>query len=82
MTILLVEQNVRMTLDIVDRAYLVNTGRVEFAGTPDEIRQQADLEQAYLGGRRAASAGAGGGKNDAPPDTRHPTPDTRTAIRG
>jgi branched-chain amino acid transport system ATP-binding protein len=52
MTILLVEQNVRMTLDIVDRAYLVNTGRVEFAGTPDEIRQQADLEQAYLGGRR------------------------------
>ena len=51
-TILLVEQNVRMTLDIVDRAYLVNTGRVEFVGTPDEIRQHADLEQTYLGGRR------------------------------
>jgi branched-chain amino acid transport system ATP-binding protein len=50
MTILLVEQNVRMTLDLVDRAYLVNTGRVEFAGTPAEIRQQADVEQAYLGG--------------------------------
>jgi branched-chain amino acid transport system ATP-binding protein len=50
MTILLIEQNVRMTLDIVDRAYLVNTGRVEFAGTPGEIRQHADLEQAYLGG--------------------------------
>lgn len=50
MTILLVEQNVRMTLDIVDRAYLVNTGRVEFAGTPAEIRQHADIEQAYLGG--------------------------------
>jgi branched-chain amino acid transport system ATP-binding protein len=49
-TILLVEQNVRMTLDIVDRVYLMNTGRVEFAGTPDEIRQHADLEQAYLGG--------------------------------
>lgn len=52
-TILLVEQNVRMTLDIVDRAYLVNIGRVEFAGTPDEIRQHADLETAYLGGSRA-----------------------------
>lgn len=57
-TILLIEQNVRMTLNIVDRAYLVNTGRVEFVGTPDEIRQHADLEQAYLGGGRQ-SAGAG-----------------------
>ena len=49
-TILLVEQNVRMTLDIVNRAYLLNTGRVEFSGTPAEIRQQADIERAYLGG--------------------------------
>ncbi|MEZ4564427.1 MAG: ABC transporter ATP-binding protein [Thermomicrobiales bacterium] len=55
-TILLIEQNVRMTLNIVDRAYLVNTGRVEFVGTPDEIRQHADLEQAYLGGGRAAAS--------------------------
>jgi branched-chain amino acid transport system ATP-binding protein len=51
-TILLVEQNVRMTLDIVNRAYLLNTGRVEFSGTPAEIRQQADIERAYLGGAR------------------------------
>lgn len=51
-TILLVEQNVRMTLNLVDRAYLVNTGRVEFVGTPDDIRQHADIEQAYLGGGR------------------------------
>jgi branched-chain amino acid transport system ATP-binding protein len=58
MTILLVEQNVRMTLDIVDRAYLVNTGRVEFVGTPAEIRQHADLEQTYLGGSRQATAAA------------------------
>ena len=57
MTILLVEQNVRMTLNIVDRAYLVNTGRVEFAGTPDEIRQQADVEQAYLGGGGETASG-------------------------
>src|SRR5687768_2722911 len=61
-TILLIEQNVRMTLNIVDRAYLVNTGRVEFVGTPDEIRQHADLEQAYLGGgRTAASVGTASG---------------------
>jgi branched-chain amino acid transport system ATP-binding protein len=83
MTILLVEQNVRMTLDIVDRAYLVNTGRVEFAGTPDEIRQQADLEQAYLGGRREAGSASGGGRNVTPSASRLPPPASeRTAIRG
>ncbi len=61
-TILLIEQNVRMTLNIVDRAYLVNTGHVEFVGTPDEIRQHADLEQAYLGGGRpTASVGTASG---------------------
>ena len=67
-TILLVEQNVRMTLEIVDRAYLVNTGRVEFAGSPAEIRQHADLEQAYLGGTRRAVTKA--------------LPETRTALGG
>jgi branched-chain amino acid transport system ATP-binding protein len=64
-TILLVEQNVRMTLDIVNRAYLLSTGRVEFSGTPAEIRQQADIERAYLGSARpivqpAVAPGGGG----------------------
>jgi branched-chain amino acid transport system ATP-binding protein len=54
-TILLVEQNVRMTLDIVNRAYLLNTGRIEFSGTSEEIRQQADIERAYLGGGKRPS---------------------------
>lgn len=59
MTILLVEQNVRMTLDIVNRAYLLNTGKVEFAGSADEIRRHADLERAYLGaGSRAVGVSA------------------------
>ena len=49
-TILLVEQNVERTLKIVDRAYLLNTGRVEYGGRPDELRQQVDITQAYLGG--------------------------------
>ncbi|MEA2598967.1 MAG: branched-chain amino acid transport system ATP-binding protein [Thermomicrobiales bacterium] len=60
MTILLVEQNVRMTLDIVNRAYLLNTGRVEFTGTPAEIRTLGDIERAYLGGGpRSETAPAG-----------------------
>jgi branched-chain amino acid transport system ATP-binding protein len=49
-TILLVEQNVERTLDIVDRAYLLATGRVEFGGAPAELRQHVDFAGAYLGG--------------------------------
>ena len=50
-TILLVEQNVERTLDIVDRAYLLHTGRVEIEGTPEHIRAVVDVEGVYLGDR-------------------------------
>ena len=48
-TILLVEQNVERTLAFVDRAYLLNTGRIEAAGSAKEIRAHADIESVYLG---------------------------------
>jgi ABC-type branched-chain amino acid transport systems, ATPase component len=48
-TILLVEQNVRMALQIADRGYVINTGRIELAGTADELRENASVEEAYLG---------------------------------
>jgi branched-chain amino acid transport system ATP-binding protein len=48
-TILLVEQNVERTLEIADRAYLLNTGRIEFEGTAEELRTRVDLVSAYLG---------------------------------
>jgi branched-chain amino acid transport system ATP-binding protein len=51
-TILLVEQNVERTLEIVDRAYLLHTGRVEVEGTPDHIREFVDVEGVYLGDHR------------------------------
>jgi branched-chain amino acid transport system ATP-binding protein len=68
MTILLVEQNVRMTLDIVNRAYLLSTGRVDFSGTPAEIRSHADLERAYFGegGKTAKPVAANSGASDGP----------------
>jgi branched-chain amino acid transport system ATP-binding protein len=50
-TILLVEQNVERTLDIVDRAYLLHTGRVKVEGTPAHIREHVDVEGVYLGDR-------------------------------
>jgi branched-chain amino acid transport system ATP-binding protein len=58
-TILLVEQNVERTLDIVDRAYLLNTGRVEYHGSAAQLRQQVDLAGAYLGDQAARPAGKG-----------------------
>jgi branched-chain amino acid transport system ATP-binding protein len=55
-TILLVEQNVSQTLRIADRAYVIQMGRVEAGGTPEELRREIDVESAYLGGG-AARAG-------------------------
>jgi branched-chain amino acid transport system ATP-binding protein len=48
-TILLVEQNVDRSLDIVDRAYLMNTGLIKSQGTPQQLRTQADIEGIYMG---------------------------------
>ncbi len=48
-TILLVEQNVRAALMIADRAYVLNTGRLELSGTAQELRESQSIEEAYLG---------------------------------
>lgn len=49
-TILLVEQNAERALEIVDRAYLLTTGSLEFSGTPDELRRKVDIASVYFGG--------------------------------
>ena len=49
-TILLVEQNVERTLEIVDRAYLLQTGTIQTSGTAKQVRSQVDIEGVYLGG--------------------------------
>ena len=48
-TILLVEQNVAKTLQIVDRAYLMRTGRIVAEGPAYELREAVDIKSAYLG---------------------------------
>ena len=48
-TILLVEQNVRAALVVADRAYVLNTGRLELSGTAQELHESASIEEAYLG---------------------------------
>ncbi len=54
-TILLVEQNAERALEIVDRAYLLANGAVEFAGTAAELKRQVDIASVYFGGDDAES---------------------------
>lgn len=48
-TILLVEQNAERALEIVDRAYLLANGAVEFAGSAEDLRRTVDIESVYFG---------------------------------
>ncbi|MCL4562004.1 MAG: ABC transporter ATP-binding protein [Chloroflexi bacterium] len=52
-TILLVEQNVERTLEIADRLYLLNTGRVEMEGSPEQLKSHAAIKDVYLGEGKA-----------------------------
>ncbi len=47
--VLLVEQNVAMALDIADRAYLLEEGRIVAKGAASDVRDHPDLRRAYLG---------------------------------
>jgi branched-chain amino acid transport system ATP-binding protein len=49
--VLLVEQHVRQALEIADRVYLMERGRIVLSGTADEVVSQLDkIEAAYLAG--------------------------------
>ena len=49
-TVLLVEQNASMALQIADRAYVMETGRITLSGTGEELMQSDEIKKAYLGG--------------------------------
>ena len=49
-TILLVEQNASMALDIADRAYVLETGNIVMSGTGKELENSEEIKKAYLGG--------------------------------
>ena len=48
-TILLIEQNVRQSLEIADRAYVLESGRIALEGTSQELLQSELIRKAYLG---------------------------------
>ncbi|MFA6153108.1 ABC transporter ATP-binding protein [Mesorhizobium sp.] len=49
MTMLLVEQNIKLALDLADRAYVLRTGQVALSGLSAELRDSERVAQAYLG---------------------------------
>ena len=48
-TVLIVEQNVAQVLKVVDRAYLIEVGRVEKSGSAAEMLASDDIRKAYMG---------------------------------
>jgi len=49
--ILITDHNVRETLDITDRAYILSEGKILRSGTPEELVNDADVRRLYLGER-------------------------------
>ena len=49
MTLLLVEQNARLALQVTDRAYVMDTGRISLSGTSDQLLDHPEVRSAYLG---------------------------------
>lgn len=47
--ILVTDHNVRETLGVVDRAYIINAGRIFFKGTPEQLASDPDVRRVYLG---------------------------------
>lgn len=49
-TILLVEQNAKTSLEISDRAYVIELGEIVLSGKSEEIKNDPIIKKAYLGG--------------------------------
>jgi branched-chain amino acid transport system ATP-binding protein len=48
-TVLIVEQNVQQVLKVVNRAYLLETGRIKSSGSAAELLDSSEIRKAYLG---------------------------------
>jgi branched-chain amino acid transport system ATP-binding protein len=48
-TILLVEQNARLALEVADYASIMENGRIVLAGIADQLKHNADVRDFYLG---------------------------------
>ena len=53
-TIVLIEHDMRVVMDVSDHVVVLDHGRIVGDGTPDEVRQSPEVLRAYLGRRHAA----------------------------
>jgi branched-chain amino acid transport system ATP-binding protein len=60
--VLLVEHHVDFVMDVADRVVVLDFGHVIACGTPDEVRRDAAVEEAYLG--VPVSAGGASGREE------------------
>ena len=66
-TVLLIEHNIPLVLDVCDELYVLDAGRMLASGDPDEVVRRPEVVEAYLGGpalgspRRASGGEAGDG---------------------
>jgi branched-chain amino acid transport system ATP-binding protein len=49
-TVLMVEQNAALALQMADRAYVMESGRIALAGPAKDLLHNAEIRRAYLGG--------------------------------
>ena len=49
-TVLLIEQNAKMALQIATRGYVLETGKVVLSGSGEELLASDEVQKAYLGG--------------------------------
>ncbi|HVH78927.1 MAG TPA: ABC transporter ATP-binding protein [Stellaceae bacterium] len=49
MTVLLVEQNATLALDVADHGYVMENGRIVLEGPAESLRQNSDIKEFYLG---------------------------------
>jgi lipopolysaccharide export system ATP-binding protein len=49
--VLITDHNVRETLGLIDRAYIIHSGRVLTEGRPQEVVADANVRRVYLGER-------------------------------
>ncbi len=47
--VLITDHNVRETLSVTDRAYIISDGKILFAGTPGELGRNPEVRRIYLG---------------------------------
>ena len=47
--VLITDHNVRETLEIIDRAYILHDGKVLMSGTPEQVIENNDVRRVYLG---------------------------------